>query len=68
LVTSYSQRLDILFRQLHEEAVASPPAPAVTIDAADEPLAVIGRSRSAPCGALEDAEIEPQRQEAGGEA
>jgi hypothetical protein len=32
--------LEILLRQFHEEAVASPPAPAIALNAADEPLAV----------------------------
>ena len=33
------QRLEIFFRQLHEEPVAAAPAPAVALDAANEPLA-----------------------------
>jgi len=32
---------NIFFGQLHEEPVASPPAPAVAFDAADEPFAVM---------------------------
>jgi hypothetical protein len=36
-----SQRLEILVRQLHKEALAALPAPAIALDAADEPLAVV---------------------------
>jgi hypothetical protein len=33
--------LEILFRQLHEQAIAAAPAPAIALDAADESLAVV---------------------------
>ena len=34
------QRLQVIFGQLHEEPLATAPAPAVALDAADKPLAV----------------------------
>jgi hypothetical protein len=36
-----SQRLKILLRQLHEEVLASFPAPAIAIAAADQPFAIM---------------------------
>jgi hypothetical protein len=33
--------LNILFRQLHEEPLTATPAPAIALNAADEPFAVV---------------------------
>jgi hypothetical protein len=39
------KRLEILLRQLHEKVIAPGPTPTVALNAADEPLAVVGRSQ-----------------------
>ena len=38
---SVSESLKVLFRQLHEEALASFPTPPIAIDTADQPFAVV---------------------------
>jgi hypothetical protein len=35
------KRLDVLFGQLHEQPITAAPAPAIALDTADEPLAVV---------------------------